>query len=406
MKRALLSPEARILLLSISPDPDLDAVESALEEPSFDWTRLMWLAGKEKATATLWQMLRALPEDESRSEAIAQLGRMSRVSEFRMMRLEQLLAGALDTLAARGINVLLLKGAGLATTVYGSFAERPMYDVDLLVHPERAREAWNALRAAGWMHDQEECPSDFYDTHYHLPPLDDAAGTGLALELHTGLTDGAIELSGDIVWGPARPIDVKGRHAFVPAPEHQVLHLSTHFAWTHGMGSAAWRSFHDLGRLIERAAPDWDIVVREARAARAVTACYWTFRLAKTLAGVPVPDDVLKQLKPPRPEAVLKLIERHYAATIFAFSPAPCPSVRITQWLWSAGMAPRWSGHGSVRPWHRGEMWGTVQGTGQLLPLRDRLKGHLDRGTQWSRYASTLLSPASSTDRPTRSIAI
>ena len=114
-----------------------------------------------------------------------------------MLHLEQLLAGALDTLARENIEVVLLKGAGLAATVYGSFTARPMYDVDMLLRPDDAPHAWNALRRAGWVHDEEECPPEFYASHYHLPPLDDAQGTGLAVELHSAPTDGAVLLSGD-----------------------------------------------------------------------------------------------------------------------------------------------------------------------------------------------------------------
>src|SRR5690606_17461310 len=118
---------------------------------------------------------------------------------------------ALDTLSAEDIDVILLKGAGLATTVYGSFGARPMYDVDLLVAPEHALRAWNALRANGWVHDEVERPAEFYSTHYHLPPLDDPLRTGLALELHPSLTDGAIELDSEEIRQNARAIDVHGR---------------------------------------------------------------------------------------------------------------------------------------------------------------------------------------------------
>ncbi len=398
--RILLSPEARVLLHAIESTRDPAAVAAAVREPSFDWERLLALAEREKATVALWDMLRSLPEDDDPGsgplqgsipgDARSRVAGLARYTQFRMLRLEQLLLKVLDTLGAEGIDVVLLKGAGLATTVYGSFAARPMYDLDLLVKPEEGVRAWNALRAAGWFHDADACPPAFYSSHYHLPPLDDPLRSGLSVELHTSPTDGAVLLPGEMIWSDARELKVHGRRAFVPSPEHQVLHLAAHFAWTHALASAAWRTFRDLNQLVSRTDLDWDAILRAAEAARARSTCYWTLRLARALADVPVPAEVLRQLRPPRPESILTLLERHYAGGLFQFSPAPCPSVRITQALWTAGMAPRWSGHGTMRPWHRGEVWAASRGERGTPPLLTRLRGHIERGAQWARYLGGL----------------
>jgi len=392
----LLSPEARLLLHAIDPSRDPAAVAAVVREPEFDWERLVALAEREKATVALWELLRGLavgagPESGSEAgvvpeQASSWIAGVARYTQFRMLRMEQLLTKVLDTLAGEGIDVVLLKGAGLVMTVYGSFSARPMYDLDLLVKPDEGERAWNALRGAGWVHDAEACPPAFYASHYHLPPLDDPLRTGLSVELHTAPTDGAVLLPGELIWKDARELQVHGRRAFVPTPEHQVLHLAAHFAWTHGLASAAWRTFRDLNQLIARTSLDWDAIVRAAGPARAKSACYWTLRLARTLAGIPVPEEVLRALRPPRPETVLKVLERHYAGGLFQFSPAPCPSVRVSQALWSAGMAPRWSGLGAERPWHRGEVWAEAHGMGGTAPFLQRLRGHADRGAQWMRY--------------------
>ena len=51
------------------------------------------------------------------------------------LRLFAALDQALRALAARGIEVIVLKGAALAQTVYPSVALRPMGDLDVLVRP-------------------------------------------------------------------------------------------------------------------------------------------------------------------------------------------------------------------------------------------------------------------------------
>src|SRR5690606_31796202 len=119
----------------------------------------------------------------------------------------------------------------------------------------------------------------------HLPPLDDPMGTGLALELHTAPTDGAVTLATDSLWRDARTVEVRGSRARVPSPAFQLLHLCAHFAWTHGIASASWRTFRDLHQLLKTGEIDWDDLLRSAHEARATTSCYWTFRLAGTLAG-------------------------------------------------------------------------------------------------------------------------
>lgn len=389
--RHILSPEARVLLLAIGATSDPRELRAVLTDPAFSWDGLVDLAFREKAAPALHALLAPLSDDLVPTEARVRVNGLLRVTQFRMLRLEHLFLQALDTLSAKGIEVILLKGAGLATTIYGSFGARPMYDVDLLVKPQHAVRAWSALRANGWTHNEIERPAEFYTTHYHLPPLDDPLRTGLALELHTALTDGAIELEPKLIRQNAREVNVHGRRALVPGVEYQVLHLAAHFAWTHGMASAAWRTFHDLHQLVTHTTVDWGRVVDAARSTRATTSCFWTFRLAQSLAGVKVPDNVLNELRPPRMERVMRVLERHYAGVLFSDSQVHCPSVRMTQMLWSAGMAPRWSGHGSARPWQRGEVWADTRGTAGHVSVMTRLGGHARRAAQWRRYIGALM---------------
>lgn len=389
--RRILSPEARVLLLAVGATSDPVALRTALADGAFSWDRLLDLAVREKAAPALHELVGPLGDDLVTREARGKLGDLLRFTTFHMLRLEQLFLQALDILDEEGVDAVLLKGAGLATTVYASFNARPMYDIDLLVRPEHALRAWNALRANGWVHDETERPTAFYTTHYHLPPLDDPGGTGLALELHTSLADECIGLNPDMIRQNAREIQIHGRRALVPVVEHQVVHLATHFAWTHGLASAAWRTFRDLYKIASHTSIDWDRVVSVAKVAHATTSCYWTFRLAQSCAGVNVPDGVIESLKPPRIKAVLRVLERHYASMLFRDGRIQCPSVHITKMLWSAGMAPRWSGHGNARPWHRGEVWADARGA--VLPdsALARMRGHVDRIAQWRRYVSALV---------------
>lgn len=383
----ILSPEAQLLLASTTPD-QAPAAFDLLHHPQFHWERLIALALREKATPALEELLRAAPPDSVPPEVRNEIVMVVRTMHVHMFRLEQLLIGALDILGSHDVDVVLLKGAGLAQTVYGSFAARPMYDLDLLVQHRDARCAWSALRESGWQHDAVEYPDDFYDSHYHLPPLRDELGSGLAIEIHTEPCDGAVRLTADEFRARARVVELHGRVTHVPSTTHQVLHLATHFAWTHGMGSAGWRTFRDLQYLMN-AGIDWDDVITHAERVDASTSCYWTFRLARSLAGAAVPDGVLRALQPRRTKSMMRALERHYAAMLFAFSPAPCPSVRMTQLLWTLGMVRR--GANPQRPWHRGLVWAETHGSPQHANAVRRMLSQTTRGREWSRYLGRVL---------------
>src|SRR6202030_1580819 len=64
---------------------------------------------------------------------------------------ERALRRVLDQLGAEGVDALLLKGAGLAYTLYPSPHLRPRADVDVLLPPGALARAARTLAAGGWM---------------------------------------------------------------------------------------------------------------------------------------------------------------------------------------------------------------------------------------------------------------
>lgn len=84
-------------------------------------------------------------------------------------------------LARAGVPALVLKGAALASLVYGDAVHRPMRDVDLLIRRADARRAFGELTRAGF----SPKPGDMSAHHHHLPALikveDDVA---VVIELH------------------------------------------------------------------------------------------------------------------------------------------------------------------------------------------------------------------------------
>ena len=98
---------------------------------------------------------------------------------------ERELRRLLSAFSVAGIDTLLLKGAGLAYTVYTAPHLRPRCDVDLLVAPERLADAHRLLAAEGWTraaepdsmvaaaqcHYERQCPggiTEHLDLHWRI----------------------------------------------------------------------------------------------------------------------------------------------------------------------------------------------------------------------------------------------
>lgn len=352
-----LPPEARLhLLAALGPDGDA-GFRAVVECESVDWDGVLSLAQRDRAYAALWKRASTC-EARIPSDARERMRRLAAVAAFRQGRLERLLADALDALAAERIPVLLLKGAALAAGIYGSFAERPMADLDLMVPPGRAAAAQRCLLACGWVPVSAAADARMdalYAAHHHLEPLVDAQGSGVVLEVHVQpLPPGhPFAFDAKAMWLDARPVRVAGHDALAPSTTHQLLHLCLHFAWAHALRSGAWRALRDVRTLAARATPDWPALVSAARDARAASCAWWTLRLAQSLMDAPVPAETMRALRPRGPESPLRRLEGHFAATLFGG--ANCPSPWLERRLWEAAIRPRAHGHGAARPWQRND---------------------------------------------------
>lgn len=347
------SPEARLLLLTAAVSPSDAALRQALTG-QINWEELCDLARQEKASSVLVRELGRVRADVSNS-SFGELRKLAKTSVIHMLQLEQLLYQAIGVLGQQDIEVILLKGAGLAYTAYPSFADRPMGDIDLLVRPDQAERAWSLLRQHGWT--PMEAELERYSGHHHLPPLFQGSGR-FRLEIHAELlpAEHPFRFSTDVLWQRAKRITVNGRAVAVLDPVHQLWHACVHFAWSHAMQWGSWRTLRDSAAITQAAAFDWTEFVAFAQETRAATCCFWTLRMARRAAGAKVPDDVLASLRPPYPEFIIERLERHFISSLFP-SEDRCPSVWLARWLWEVGVSPRWSRHGAARPWQVSERW-------------------------------------------------
>jgi hypothetical protein len=134
-----------------------------------------------------------------------------------------------EVLQPLGIGVMPLKGLWLQHFVYGPSGSRLITDVDVLVLPERYREAQAALVRAGWRLQAEEVSeSTFF-----------APGLGLPLDLHKHLyTRGAFRASSARIFSRGVPdTEAFGCPILLPDPIDVFSHLVGHAL----KGAGAWR---------------------------------------------------------------------------------------------------------------------------------------------------------------------
>ncbi|MBV6521083.1 MAG: hypothetical protein MNPFHGCM_01206 [Gemmatimonadaceae bacterium] len=387
----VLSREARLLLLTAGGKCNDEAIAAGLKLP-IDWAKLSWLAEWERATNVVWRRLHAVAPAAIPEDAALSWERLAMVTDFHALYLQERFTETVSALVDAGIEVILLKGAALAQTSYASFVERPMGDVDLLVAPSQAQQAWDIAASLGWTWDRAAYPEVSYREHHHLPPLTDARRVGAKLELHTALSvfGHPFALGFDAVRRASRALEVAGRGVHALDDTHQVVHLAVHLAWSHMLSFGAWRTFRDLEAVVTSGRVDWEKVVQVARTHGASSCCYWTFRLARSLGGIDIPAAVISMLESPTPRSMRGLVERHLAAQLFA-TERICPSEAVRRWLWSVAIRPGRLRLGEGRPWDIDAV--TAPRAGQPMTFSRRVGHQVESLTQWIHYLRLVAAP-------------
>lgn len=385
-----LPREAQLVLLAATPGVDCDTpIISELTAQPFDWGAVVRLADREKLLPLVWNCLRGQAAQVPAPVREA-FQRESVKIEFRMVATEVALRKILALLHANGIKVILLKGAALAVTVYGSFAKRPMGDLDILVAPGDADRAWKLIRDTGWTVEYEE-GDEFYNNFHHLAALVDPSSLKIVLEIHRSMLpfEGPFAFDEGAVWDDASSVTVGSVEAWVPSVSHQLLHYSVHFSWSH-LFTALGRTVRDIGMVLRTAAVDWDDFTALAQRTNAATCAYWMLSITRTITDAPVPAEILDVLRPRQPRFVSRVLERAFISMGLLRA---CPSLHASHLLWEAGIQPERSGLGKVRPWRTGELFNKVF-VGRVRPnWSQRGLGQARLGTRWLNFARILGTP-------------
>jgi hypothetical protein len=370
---------------------DADWVASVRESRCLNWDRLTACALRENAVTLLDDCVARAPESLLPAEQRDRIGRLALIWTFKLKLLERRLQESLRVLSRAGIEVILLKGAALAATTYRSFTERPMADIDLLVDPARASEAHELMQRNGWILDSSGHPSGAWDDHHHLPPLCDTNGSGLKLEIHVApIPPGhPFKLDFAYITSTSQRLPLGDVQVRVPEKHVHAVHAAIHFAWSHHFESGGMNAFRDLAALEASGRFSWTRFVEIAQQTGAEACCYWTVRLARSLGGLAISQEVLRELAPPISEPLLLLLEEHFSQLMLRSNRA-CPSVMLRHRLWAFALQ-------TGSPVGEESMRWDVKGraNAQRGPRRLRhVVSHVQRLREWSLYITSLLAAA------------
>jgi hypothetical protein len=235
-----------------------------------------------------------------------------------MSALEELWAA----LEVKGISTLVSKGLPVAHAYYGDLGLRVLYDLDLLIKPADSRGAIEVLRSMG------------YDPFFKKQHL--SRGQALFwrpeeytwneqsvfdpkqpvfVELHTSPWKPRwhgfrLECNLDL-WEHSRIERISGVPLRVPPETKLLLHLAVHYACNVLESNARLMHLVDMILLLKFRALDldWGLILSDIRESRAVPFCYLALDLARRVATVGIPPDVLGALKRGTPPEIVDWLE-------------------------------------------------------------------------------------------------
>lgn len=272
-----------------------------------DWQRFVRLALAHRLAALAYRELRAVPDGVVPPGIVEQLKGAYESTLSANVLLYDRLQRILKALGRAAIPVLLLKGAIFAQTLYPSIAARPMGDLDLVIPPDRLEETEAILQDFGY---RNQLQSPGYRSREFLLRY----GGELAyapprawplVELHWQVLFGewmrrATAVRDEDFWSRAELVTIDGMTVRQLTPEDSVLHQIGHVAVLHGFTEMGLRVYVDLDRTIRAAGDslDWAGLVELIRRVRLSTAAYLVLELCACLLDTPVPQTVLRALRP------------------------------------------------------------------------------------------------------------
>jgi hypothetical protein len=298
-----LSNENRLLLNCLQTNSSkiaLDQIKNLLRLP-LNWNDIFESAFRHGVLPLLYTNIRRVNEDHIvGQDVIDRLQKVYLVTAAMNMRLYAELRRILDAFHNEGIEVIVLKGAALAETVYGDIGLRSMGDIDLLVKQENLSRADKIMTDLRYVASTLKHSHEWYaENHHHLPPYY-LSENGVKVEIHWHIVKPSKPYHEKMIerfWKRARPIKLANTQALVLSPEDLLLHLCLH-SLSHGFThKLLLRQLSDISESLKHYEKEfnWIQFQEEANEYQLTRLIHSTFYLIKQVLGNNVVDHVLHQ---------------------------------------------------------------------------------------------------------------
>jgi hypothetical protein len=300
-----LSAEWRVVLegtrAALGP-PGGDAELSRFPRERVDWDTVSDIAYAHRVAPLLLRGLESLrlPVPASCRQALKRAYVANAAHNAAVFRT---LAAVFETFALEGIEVVALKGAGLAETVYRDRALRPMNDLDLLVREEVLEDAAAALRRIGYEPEPSaRTAAELRQIHHHwrfrsVGP----AAPDVPVELHWRLDPPGWPWRVDLeaVRARAATTPFSSGRGSVLAPEDLLATLPLHICRHRFRGGLI--SLCDIAAIVTTHGDriDWQAVAERATAWQAGAHVDVVLRLTAEILGAAVPPELFDALGAP-----------------------------------------------------------------------------------------------------------
>jgi hypothetical protein len=329
-----LSPERRLLLAcaKASLSGELPLIAQELSHPDLDWNYLTAAASAHGIAPLIYHNLQ-------RSGATSLLAQRAmetlRSSYYGNAARNSFLYGELHNVLKafrdKQIEVVLLKGAALAETVYPNRALRAMSDIDLLVRKEKLTEVETRLLDVGYILQDRVQGKEYQREHHYHWVFSKRSGIDVEIHWHIKRPTGAFEIDTDELWKSAQAIKVAGVEAAILSPEVLLLYLCQHF-WKHNLNGGI-RPLIDIAQATGFYARkiSWKEVARLSARWRMNPCAFLGFSLAGGLLGAPIPESFLKEIRPANFD---KAIMDWARERILGFGENPSFSPDLLRFVW------------------------------------------------------------------------
>lgn len=228
----------------------------------------------------------------------------------------------LDQFNRKCIQIIVMKGAALAETVYGNPALRPMSDVDLLVKTEDLHRVDRQLKKLGYYPaDRSVDDVDFTSTYLTTLDYRNTVKNTPSFHVHWHFVNSTIPnesyiryIKMDNIWRYAVRTTIADTGTWVMSPHHLLIHLSEHaLRVTHSLSKLSY--FCDIDRAIDHYGKglDWDLLIRDTKKFNLNKMVYTALYFSAYFINANIPEDVLLGLKPQKLSIPEKIFMRKAA---------------------------------------------------------------------------------------------